>query len=99
MPVVGEHDRALHPRRRHVGGATLSRFFAIHVFLIPAMIFVFVGIHLILVMRHGISEPPVAGEPVDPKTYRKKYDGASRRRTACRSGRTPRGATWCSRSR
>jgi ubiquinol-cytochrome c reductase cytochrome b subunit len=56
-----------------VGGATLGRFFAIHVFLIPACLFGLVALHLSLVVRHGISEPPTAGEKVDRATYRAKY--------------------------
>lgn len=57
----------------NVGGATLTRFFAFHVFFIPAIIFVFIGIHLFLVLRNGISEPPKIGRVVDPSTYREWY--------------------------
>jgi ubiquinol-cytochrome c reductase cytochrome b subunit len=62
-----------------IGGATLSRFFAIHVFLMPALMFVFIGFHLLLVLRHGIAEPPVAGKEVDPKTYRQEYEDLMRK--------------------
>jgi ubiquinol-cytochrome c reductase cytochrome b subunit len=73
LPVIGDRIAHFILGGDTVGGATLSRFFVIHVFLIPAVIFVGIGAHLMLVLRHGISEPPTPGDPVDPKTYRKKY--------------------------
>jgi quinol-cytochrome oxidoreductase complex cytochrome b subunit len=37
-----------------VGPATLSRFFAIHVWLLPALLAPFIGLHLFLVIKHGV---------------------------------------------
>ena len=57
-----------------LGGATLSRFFAFHVFLIPGIIFTLLGLHIYLVFRNGISEPPKGGRLVKRSTYRKWYE-------------------------
>ncbi|MBN9387347.1 MAG: cytochrome b N-terminal domain-containing protein [Chloroflexi bacterium] len=72
-PFIGESLAKFVMAGNTVGGATLSRFFAYHVFFIPGIIFLFIGLHLFLVIRNGISEPPQRGEAVDPKTYRKRY--------------------------
>jgi ubiquinol-cytochrome c reductase cytochrome b subunit len=61
------------------GGATLSRFFATHVFFIPAAIFLFLAFHLYLLVYNGISEPPKSGRPVDVRTYRDWYKHLLRR--------------------
>jgi ubiquinol-cytochrome c reductase cytochrome b subunit len=80
VPVLGPYLARFLLGGETVGGATLSRFFAIHVFIIPAFLFGFIGLHVLLVLRHGISEPPAAGEPVDPATYRARYEEQVRRR-------------------
>lgn len=56
-----------------ISGETLSRFFSLHVFLFPGLIFIVVGFHLYLVLRNGISTVPESGQTVDPKTYHKWY--------------------------
>ena len=79
MPVLGPQLARFLLAGDTVGGATLSRFFAFHVFFIPALVFGLVGLHLLLVLRHGISERPVLGQPVDKATYRAKYQEMLRR--------------------
>ncbi len=56
-----------------VGAYTLSRVFSVHVFVLPILLAAIVGLHLHLVLRNGVSEPPEAGCPVEPATYRSEY--------------------------
>jgi ubiquinol-cytochrome c reductase cytochrome b subunit len=73
VPVVGDWLARFILGGDTVGASTLSRFFAFHVFFIPALIFGTVGFHLYLVIHNGISEPPDSGRPVDKRTYRAWY--------------------------
>jgi ubiquinol-cytochrome c reductase cytochrome b subunit len=57
-----------------IGGDALSRFFALHVFVIPGALLVFLAAHLWLVLKRGVSAPPVPGQTVDPKTYDAAYE-------------------------
>jgi ubiquinol-cytochrome c reductase cytochrome b subunit len=56
-----------------IAGATLSRFFALHVFVIPGLLIAFVGLHLLMVLKLGINEWPMPGRVVKRATYLKEY--------------------------
>jgi len=73
VPVIGPVIVEMMLGGPNIGAATLSRFFALHVFIIPALLVALVGAHLWLVLTRGISEPPVPGKLVDPATYDATY--------------------------
>ncbi|HME59783.1 MAG TPA: cytochrome bc complex cytochrome b subunit [Candidatus Binatia bacterium] len=58
VPVVGPFLRRLLRGGNDVTGATLTRFYGIHVAILPAIVTVVLGIHLFLVQKHGMSRPP-----------------------------------------
>ena len=57
-----------------IAGATLSRFFALHVFVVPGLLIALVGLHLLLVLRLGVNEWPMPGRLVSRATYRDEYE-------------------------
>src|SRR5438132_8138671 len=57
-----------------IAGRTLSRFFAVHVFLVPGILIGMIGLHVWLVLRIGINEWPMPGRVVTRETYRHRYE-------------------------
>lgn len=57
LPVIGEPILTFLRAGEDVTGATLSRFFGIHVAILPGIFIVMLSIHLLLVQRQGMSEP------------------------------------------
>ncbi|MBU6455012.1 MAG: cytochrome b N-terminal domain-containing protein [Cyanobacteria bacterium REEB67] len=72
-PFVGKFISDIIVSGGMVSSSTLGHFFVVHVFLLPGLLIGAIGLHVYLVLRNGISEPPKVGEAVDPKTYVKKY--------------------------
>jgi ubiquinol-cytochrome c reductase cytochrome b subunit len=62
-----------------IAGATLSRFFTLHVFVIPGTIIAIVSMHLRLVLAKGINEYPVPGKQVVKETYIEDYEAEIKR--------------------
>jgi ubiquinol-cytochrome c reductase cytochrome b subunit len=74
VPIIGSYLVHLMLGGPIIASATLSRFFAIHVFLVPGALIAFVGVHLLMVLKLGINEWPMPGRVVKRETYLKEYD-------------------------
>jgi len=73
VPMIGPWAVNLMLGGPIIAGATLSRFFALHVFVIPGLLFAFVGVHLLMVLKLGINEWPMPGRIVRRATYLQEY--------------------------
>lgn len=73
VPIVGPALVKLLLGGPIIAGATLSRFFALHVFVIPGLLIAFVGLHLLLVLKLGINEWPIPGRLVRRADYLQQY--------------------------
>jgi ubiquinol-cytochrome c reductase cytochrome b subunit len=74
VPLIG--DRLVHLLLGGpiIAGETLSRFFTLHVFIVPAVIIGILAMHLRLVLTRGINEYPTPGKPVHKATYDREYE-------------------------
>ena len=73
VPVLGPSIVNLMLGGPIIAGATLSRFFAVHVFIIPGLLIVFIAVHLLMVIKLGINEWPMPGRVVRKATYIQEY--------------------------
>jgi ubiquinol-cytochrome c reductase cytochrome b subunit len=74
VPILGPATVKLMLGGPIIAGATLSRFFALHVFVIPGLLIALVGLHLLMVLKLGINEWPMPGRIVKRATYTAEYE-------------------------
>jgi len=58
VPFIGPFLLRLLRGGAEVTGATLTRFYGIHVAVLPAVAIALLGLHLFMVQKHGMSVPP-----------------------------------------
>jgi ubiquinol-cytochrome c reductase cytochrome b subunit len=73
IPIIGPAVVKLLLGGPIIAGATLSRFFALHVFVIPGLLIGLVCLHLLMVLKLGINEWPMPGRIVKRDTYVSEY--------------------------
>ncbi|MBM4265844.1 MAG: c-type cytochrome [Deltaproteobacteria bacterium] len=73
FPVIGESLVHLVLGGPIIGAETLSRFFTLHVFAVPGLLLMLIGVHLWLVIKVGINEWPMPGRLVTRERYSDEY--------------------------
>ena len=57
-PFIGDFILRVMRGGQELSEVTLARFFGVHVWVLPATLFLLIGVHLYLIIRIGISAPP-----------------------------------------
>lgn len=57
VPLVGDWLLGLLRGGMEITGLTLTRFYGIHMLVLPMLVFIFLGIHFVIIRRQGISGP------------------------------------------
>ena len=78
IPVVGQFLSKVALGGDSISGATLTRFYAVHAMLLPALLIGFIAFHIYLVRAHGIAETKTdadadAREEAKPKKVYRFY--------------------------
>ena len=69
VPVIGEPMAEILRGGAEIGQGTLSRFFMIHVIVLPLALLGLLGVHLLLVQLHGMSEPEGFAKTAKKESY------------------------------
>jgi ubiquinol-cytochrome c reductase cytochrome b subunit/cytochrome b6 len=64
VPLAGEHLAYFLRGGPEIGENTLTRFFVLHIGVLPTAMFLLLGLHVTLIRLHGVTEFPVEGEEV-----------------------------------
>jgi ubiquinol-cytochrome c reductase cytochrome b subunit len=73
VPFIGQELVNFMLGGQIIGSETLSRFFSLHVFVLPGAVLAVVSLHLRMVLTKGINEYPKPGMLVRRETYDKEY--------------------------
>ena len=74
VPLIGAQLVHLMLAGSTIAGETLSRFFSLHVFVVPGLIIALLSLHLRLVLTKGINEYPKPGSVVTKESYESEYE-------------------------
>ena len=67
LPFVGDFLKEMLRGGENISGATLTRFYALHISVLPGLAILIVLLHVLLVQKHGMSVPPSVEEEGGPQ--------------------------------
>ncbi|KAA3631001.1 MAG: cytochrome bc complex cytochrome b subunit [Calditrichaeota bacterium] len=74
IPLIGDDIMTIMRGGEEVTGATIGRFFGLHVAILPGLFTLLLSLHLIFVQRQGMSEPVAwSAKPEHKKKYMKFF--------------------------